>query len=50
MTYKVKSKKYKVRKLTKQEYGFYQKGYFDASVGNRKAYTKKDTGKGYIYG
>lgn len=34
-----------MRPLTQSEWEFYAKGYGDASVGNRMAYSKKDTKK-----
>jgi hypothetical protein len=40
MAYKIKQKKF-----TKNEYGFYMKGYSDALVGNKKAYSQKDIGR-----
>jgi len=40
MAYKIKFKK-----LKKNEYLFYQKGYWDASMGNKNAYSKRDVKK-----
>jgi hypothetical protein len=47
MAYKIK--KLRKRKLTKSEVEFYQKGYWDASVGNKKAYSMKDTKKPIVW-
>ena len=45
MTYTIKTKKLKMRKLSENELGWYEKGYWDASVGNRRTFTKSDLKK-----
>lgn len=41
-------KKAKLRPLTESELGMYMKGYGDASVGNSKAYSRKDLKRGAV--
>lgn len=43
MVYKIK--RLKTPKLSKKELGYYEKGYMDGEVGNRKAYSINDLKK-----